>query len=146
MLDAFLDSASSQAELMLTLSLAGMGVTVLSWACRYGIRDELKIAHFRGSALLVLPLLMFIGAYYFSMESYGAVTGFRLEALQGYGVDSDTGAKLAIEDAGEYFLSEYAPRLGVIAFWQYILNFVGVLLVAGWYVVNFAIFHRTEEN
>ena len=144
MLDQLLDSIRGQADLMFTLSVAGLGFLLIIWANLFGVRRDIQLREYCYPYALLLPILLFSCAYYYAMEVFGALTGFYFEAVAGYTTDA-TGERVPINDPAAYFLTEYAPRLTKVAFRQYVFNFVAIAVTILWFVGNF-VFNRMEGH
>ena len=138
MLESLLESISSHAQLMLSVAVGGLGFILVAWASLFGLREDLKIAHYKWPVLLAVPFILFIGAYYYATEVLGAITGFQIEAVQGYTLSSASSAnKEPIVDSSKHFLTYYEPRITEATQRQYICNSFGIATLVFWFLGNF---------
>ena len=83
---------------------------------------------------LLLPILLFSGAYFSATMTFSALTGFYLEAVAGETLD---GSNRSIENLERHFLSDYEARLTSWGLRQYVLNLSAILVVVFWFLGNF---------
>ena len=126
------DSIRIQGDIITTISGVAIGFVLLTWVRVRGLASDVNLTGFRQPNVLILPLLLFLGAFILGYILSSALTGYFAEIVSGVNFSNDC----KITDPKQHFLDDYYDFLDLLGKTQFWFSIIGMLVLSLWFILN----------